>query len=505
MQSRDRLRKLDEFAQNLSKYEEAIAKHRRYEEALAERLLRLEREREELQQRCSESGGSRQSSLEEVPLQNFADSCTLGQRPMAAVKSAAGGSEGGEEPAGLSQLQRELEQLSIEKREVESRYEDLILEQEILRKELEELRALSETREPCDSSAEFPTESDREDFGEFQEEELAVGKRRRRGESRESVGGGGGEPSVAELKSVQESLQCKLYDMEVENAALRERIEQISQEARDEAQAAFDLSQELLALRDRQAVAEREAQSQVAELKGQVDRLGEEMQDGSRRLAASEGRYREAETLLLAARGELARQSARINELETSLAALEAKLGGLGATLATYDGLTQLGCQSAAAEDVAKRLRQDQEMLLEKSRLAQRLESDLQRARGESERLQGELAELQKHADPERLAAAEQRASSLSGEVEELQEELLKLRRENDKLIQHSNVKQKLQYHLQIKEENNHFREEIRQLREELKRLGQRNIELEEALTTGPGRSSPHRAPYHHHHHSERK
>lgn len=48
--------------------------------------------------------------------------------------------------------------------------------------------------------------------------------------------------------------------------------------------------------------------------------------------------------------------------------------------------------------------------------------------------------------------------------------ELESVRAENDKLIQHQNIKQKLQYHVKIKKENNDLKEEITALRDELLR-----------------------------------
>ncbi len=47
------------------------------------------------------------------------------------------------------------------------------------------------------------------------------------------------------------------------------------------------------------------------------------------------------------------------------------------------------------------------------------------------------------------------------------------MRLENDKLIQHQNMKQKLQYHVKIKKENNELKEEIRALREMILQLQQ--------------------------------
>lgn len=46
--------------------------------------------------------------------------------------------------------------------------------------------------------------------------------------------------------------------------------------------------------------------------------------------------------------------------------------------------------------------------------------------------------------------------------------EISNLRLENDKFIQHQNAKQKLQYHVKIKQENNDLKEEIKAVKEEL-------------------------------------
>ena len=55
--------------------------------------------------------------------------------------------------------------------------------------------------------------------------------------------------------------------------------------------------------------------------------------------------------------------------------------------------------------------------------------------------------------------------------MEEMKNECSRLRSENAKLIQHQNMKQKLQYHVKIKEENNDLKREVRELREELNRI----------------------------------
>lgn len=57
-----------------------------------------------------------------------------------------------------------------------------------------------------------------------------------------------------------------------------------------------------------------------------------------------------------------------------------------------------------------------------------------------------------------------------------------KLREEIDKLVQHHNTRQKLQYHVKIKQENNDLREDLRSLREEIGKITQSNLELREWL-----------------------
>ena len=62
----------------------------------------------------------------------------------------------------------------------------------------------------------------------------------------------------------------------------------------------------------------------------------------------------------------------------------------------------------------------------------------------------------------------------------QLKKENLELKVENDKLLQHHNMRQKLQYHIKIKQENNDLREELKTLRDELSKAAQRRHELEE-------------------------
>lgn len=61
--------------------------------------------------------------------------------------------------------------------------------------------------------------------------------------------------------------------------------------------------------------------------------------------------------------------------------------------------------------------------------------------------------------------------------------EIETLRGENDKLIQHSNLKQKLQYHIKIKQENNDLKEELRIVKEESVKKEIKMIDLEDYIS----------------------
>lgn len=66
----------------------------------------------------------------------------------------------------------------------------------------------------------------------------------------------------------------------------------------------------------------------------------------------------------------------------------------------------------------------------------------------------------------------------LQNEIECLQVEIELLRSENDQFLQPQNLKQKIQYHAKVKQENNELREDLHVLREELGRLQQTSTTL---------------------------
>ena len=97
-------------------------------------------------------------------------------------------------------------------------------------------------------------------------------------------------------------------------------------------------------------------------------------------------------------------------------------------------------------------------------------------AQSDNDELMGQVTQLQKHLETSlstgdkinQLDAANHTILSLKRQLSSLESDLSNLRSENDKLSQHQNLKQKLQYHLKIKQENNELQEELAKCRDDL-------------------------------------
>lgn len=124
-----------------------------------------------------------------------------------------------------------------------------------------------------------------------------------------------------------------------------------------------------------------------------------------------------------------------------------------------------------------------------------KLEFLMRSAQSDNDELMGQVAQLQKHLESSltsnsnsnpnsnenntdkiislqnQLEAANHTISSMKRQLSSLESDLSDLRSENDKLTQHQNLKQKLQYHLKIKQENNELQEELTKCRDELMQI----------------------------------
>ena len=158
----------------------------------------------------------------------------------------------------------------------------------------------------------------------------------------------------------------------------------------------------------------------------------------------------------------------RISELENEILSLNEQIAQLSTVATNVTSLT----------DRNKILQAENGQLHGK---IGKLEFLMKSAQGDNDELMGQLTQLQKHLETSltgksssndalqnQLEVANHTITSLKGQLNQFEVDLSALRDENDKLTQHQNLKQKLQYHLKIKQENNELQEELTKCREEL-------------------------------------
>jgi kinesin family protein 15 len=415
---KERLASLDDHMRDVSRHEEIVGKHRKYEEKLAERLLQCERELAKHVGRTERAERTERVECVEGA-ERVESQCRVGS---------------------LDEIP--IQQLSVtdgkhnEMEELEKRYQQLLDEHRALKEEL--------------------------DAGK----ESLVGKRKRKGNSIESLNTSkelidGLNNQITNLQEKNDSLKKTITELrqivksEYENAAVQLRT-------KDERIAECELQISNLSNRLEEICVDRES------LEATRDDLMAEIGQLQSALESSDADCRQTQEHLKQAQVELSSNCER-------LARMEVERADLCDRLSHYANF-------GSSKAITRQFEEYQSQVSELNGRVQELEISLKNLQIQKDALSAEHAELLASPVKEQLAIAEGTIVTLNQEMEGIQEELLKLRRENDKLIQHTNVKQKLQYHLQIKEENNMFREEIRALREELVRLEKRNIEMDEAL-----------------------
>lgn len=354
----------------------------------------------------------------------------------------------------------EVQKLARERKEIEDRYKSLVQEMEVLRTELAE-KTKGETLD-TNSTSGIDTQVECDEILLLSEPYDCKDKKRRvrghNGDSKDSL-------SVATLEEQLTKLQQEGQERE---------IRLLEQGAKREEELSRKLGQkenDLLLARQRGSEEAKEREF----LRAQLERQEEQ------RLVITHQRDGLA--------AEVTQLRVCLGEARQQLESTCADLGNLKDELRiAREQLVQYEQASAglSPHHLSRRL-------LECGDLEERLgnlEESLRVTIQERTHLQRRLQQLEPLV--EQLTTAQETVGSLHEELDEVRQELVRLRHENDKLVQHGNIKQKLQYHVAIKEENNAFREEIKQLREELTRLRQRNIELEDQLQHGGSHAHPH-------------
>lgn len=90
--------------------------------------------------------------------------------------------------------------------------------------------------------------------------------------------------------------------------------------------------------------------------------------------------------------------------------------------------------------------------------------------------LHSKLAEYEKSINLGTISSLESKVMNLEKTIADFESENENLKQENERLIQHHNMKQKLQYHVKIKQENNDLKELLRVSKEENGALRQVNF-----------------------------
>ena len=165
----------------------------------------------------------------------------------------------------------------------------------------------------------------------------------------------------------------------------------------------------------------------------------------------------------------------KIVDLETEIANFKEEVGRLSTLASTSTSLSdrnkilqsengQLHGKIGKLEFLLRSAQSDNDELMSQvTQLQKHLETSLNSNKGTGTAASTQTTELQAQLD-----AANHTISSLNRQLSQLEFDLTALRDENDKLTQHQNVKQKLQYHLKIKQENNELQDEISKLKDEL-------------------------------------
>lgn len=426
LQLREKLYKFEGFERRVEEFETTLARHRQYEQMLTNRLLVLEK-----------------NSAEAVDEAMTASDESISMQVIDAPVSTTEKSDPSD-AAIIAQLRDELQARDLRLKEMDEALGDAQARL-IQMNEIEtELEALQERISSRPAMVEQSTESESKVVlaQVLEAERLSMTRLR---QERDSL--------AAQLESVQRALE-------------RER----------------DHSQ--MTLHDYET-AKKDFASRTAQLNDQLTVLKGEVETANQKC-----RSMLSERTLLAQELEVTRQvlaefkAKEANSHEDSSAAAEAgrRIAELEADVALKtERLAVLETVNNTATALADRNKILQAENAQLSGQLSKLEFLMKSAQNDNDELMSQLhglqAQIQAHQSQAtaldaavqlQLDAANHTIVALRAQLAELEGEVGNLRAENDKLAQHHNLKQKLQYHVKIKQENNELQEELAKCREEL-------------------------------------
>ncbi len=418
LQLREKLYKYEGFERRVEEFETTLSRHRQYEQMLTNRLLVLEKRENEMMSNSDESismQGITESSNEK-PLDtanNNDDEIKARDLKISELEEALSAAEA--RLLQLNEIEGEIESLQQKlasrpvmlQSSMETEVSGSLVSARVLEAERLELARLRAERDTLST----------------QLESLQRALEKERDHSR---------LLLQDYESAKREFTNRTQEFEGQMAALRGDYDAANQKCRSTQNERALLAQELEVTR--QVLAEVKSQQNSQEHEHSA------AEQAGRRIA-------ELETELTAAKDRLSNFDA--------LQAANASLSDRNKILQAENG--QLGGQMGKLEFLMKSAQSDNDELM-----------------AQLSALQGQLAVQASHASNQdaslklQLDTANHTINALREQLARLEGEMSALHAENDKLAQHHNLKQKLQYHVKIKQENNELQEELSRCREEL-------------------------------------
>lgn len=444
LQLREKLYKYEGFERRVEEFETTLARHRQYEQMLTNRLLILEK-RESCQD-GEESCLSLAASDESIAMQGIEGESSSSQTEEDKKKP----DEDAARKRLLHQLKDEIKARDMRIAELEealSGSEARLLQLNEIEAEIESLQKqlLASANRP----AMMMQQSSMETNAPFVQAQVLEAERL----------------ALANLRTERDALAAQVDSLQ---RALEKERDHGRLLLRDYEAAKREFTARIQELTDTSIALQNECDSSMQKCRSaQNDRalLAQELEVTRQVLAELKASQQATSEEKNSAAAEAGR---RIAELEAAL--LEAQ-----ERLATLDALQQT---NAALSDRNKILQAENGQLT--GQLG-KLEFLMKSAQSDNDELMAQLTALQNQLAAQASQANSQDASlklqldtanhtivALRTQLQELDAEVSNLRAENDKLAQHHNLKQKLQYHVKIKQENNELQEELARCREEL-------------------------------------
>ena len=512
LQLREKLYKYEGIEGKINEFEAAIARHKQYEQLLTNRLLVLEKAKGEIEeQEEPEDQDESVASSESVNMQTIEQSNQNDQKLNQELNDAheqikslekdleiekenrfelsnmidSLGEKISEKETLISELNSEklritenLNSLTIElnrKLEENGRLNVIVQEQEgALREREKEVSEYSSRIKDQDQALSVCNERIKDQENNLNACNERIKELSSKLESQSNLLQSHNEVISSERKSLSELIKERdelQRDLEKTQRQLEREKENSRMFLQDYEQAKKELSGKLSEITVESEKLKEETLSKVKAAQAEKNLLQQEL-EVTRQILAE---YKTRSDTVSTANNTAAEQAGkRIVELETEISGLKEEL----------TKLTALASTTTSLSDRNKILQAENGQLHGK---IGKLEFLLRSAQSDNDELMSQVTQLQKHLETSlnsnnnnnknstisselqaQLDAANHTISSLNRQLSQLEFDLAALRDENDKLTQHQNVKQKLQYHLKIKQENNELQDEISKLKDEL-------------------------------------